>query len=180
MSPLLFVLLQAKYAPNWLQSSLNSEFAYLVFFGLCVLEGLMLLRFMPTELVVPSALFFIGSSPPEVVGIVTIAIVGTTVGQVALFVLVRRAGREYVLRKRWFPVGAERLETFDEWFDRWGRLAVPASNTMLFVRGLMTFPAGLSEMDWRTFLVLSVLGSTSFQTILAGIYLYAEQVVVIG
>jgi len=42
---------------------------------------------------------------------------------------------------------------------------VPVSNTLLFVRGLITFPAGLSEMDWRTFLVLSALGSTSFQVI---------------
>jgi len=42
---------------------------------------------------------------------------------------------------------------------------VPVSNTLLFVRGLMTFPTGLSEMDWRTFLVLSALGSTSFQVI---------------
>ncbi len=179
-TPPWFLLRAAEYTPGWIQEFFNSELALVAFLGLCVLEGLMLLRFMPTELVVPSALFFIGSSPPEVVAIVTIAVVGTTIGQVALFWFVRRGGREYVLRKRWFPVDEERVERFDAWFERWGLVAVPVSNTLLFVRGLMTFPAGLSEMDWRTFLVLSALGSTSFQVILAAVYLYAEQIIVLS
>jgi len=63
----------------------------------------MLLRFMPSELVVPAALALIGSSIPEVIAIVAIAVVGTTVGQFCLFCLVRRAGREYVLQSAGFP-----------------------------------------------------------------------------
>ena len=177
---LLVSSLPTESIPGWVEQFFTSELALVVLLGLCVIEGLMLLRFMPTELVVPSALFFIGTSLPKVVAIVVIAIIGTTVGQVTLFFLVRRGGREYVLRKRWFPVDADRLERFDAWFARWGKLAVPVSNTLLFVRGLLTFPAGLSEMDWRTFLVLSALGSTSFQTILAGLYLVAEDVIVVA
>lgn len=131
----------------------------------------MLLRFMPSELLVPSALFFIGSSIPEAASIVGIAVVGTTVGQVVLFVLVRRGGRNFVLERRWFPVTEPTLDRFDGWFERWGPLVVPVSNTMLFVRGVFTVPSGLSEMDPRTFVVLSALGSLSFQAILAGLYL---------
>ncbi|QCS42623.1 DedA family protein [Natrinema versiforme] len=165
------VPLQLTETPPWLESLFTSELGLAVLFGICVLEGAMLLRFMPSELVVPSALALIGSSIPTAVMIVALAVVGTTVGQLLLFGLVRRAGREYVLRKRWFPVTESRLERFDGWFDRWGSLAVAASNTMLFVRGLLTVPAGLSEMDGRSFLVLSAVGSLSFQSILAGLYL---------
>lgn len=157
--------------PPWLESLLASELAFAVFFGLCVLEGAMLLRFMPSELLVPSALFFIGSSLPEAVSIVALAVVGTTAGQFLLFALVRRGGRNYVLESRWFPVTESTLERFDGWFDRWGRLVVPLSNTLLFVRGVFTVPSGLSEMDPRTFAVLSAAGSLSFQAILAGLYL---------
>ncbi|PCR90280.1 DedA family protein [Natrinema ejinorense] len=163
--------LQLEDTPPRLESLFTSEFAFAVLFGICVLEGAMLLRFMPSELVVPAALALIGSSMPESITIVAIAVVGTTIGQCGLFYLVRRAGREYVLRKRWFPITESRLERFDGWFDRWGALAVPVSNTLLFVRGLATVPAGLSEMEWRSFAVLSAVGSLSFQSILAALYL---------
>lgn len=43
---------------------------------------------------------------------------------------------------------------------------------MLFVRGLLTVPAGLSDIDGRTFVVLSALGSLLFQSILATLYLF--------
>jgi len=172
------VLLQADRVPSWLSSWFSSEVGYLVFFGICVLEGAMLLRFMPSELVVPSALLLIGSSPPDVVAIVALAVLGTTVGQITLFYVVRRVGRGYLVESRWLPITDDRLDRFDGWFERWGRIAVPVSNSLLFVRGLFTFPAGLSEMRGSTFLGLSALGSLSFQSILAGLYLVAGEVVV--
>ena len=72
----------------------------------------------------------------------------------------------------------ERRDRFDAWFERWGVIAVPVSNTMLFVHGLMTFPAGLSDMPVRTFVPLSAVGSLSFQSILAMLYLTASKVIV--
>lgn len=170
--------LQAGRTPEWLASLLTSEVGYLVLFGICILEGAMLLRFMPSELVVPSALFLMGTGPADVFAIVLIAVVGTTAGQIALFVFVRRVGRGHVVQSRWVPVTEDRLDRFDGWFDRWGRIAVPVSNSMLFIRGLMTFPAGLSDMRPSTFLFLSGLGSLSFQTILAGLYLHANKLAV--
>ena len=158
--------------PPWLESLFASDLALAVFFGLAVLEGAMLLRFMPSELLVPSAIFFIGSSITDVATIVALAVVGTTIGQAVLFVVVRRGGRNYVLERRWIPVSESTLDRFDGWFERWGAIIVPLSNTSLFVRGVFTVPAGLSEMDRRTFVVLSALGSLSFQTILAALYLF--------
>lgn len=158
--------------PPWLESLFASDLALVAFFGLAVLEGAMLLRFMPSELLVPSALFFIGSSVPEAATIVVIAVAGTTIGQAVLFVVVRRGGRNYVLERRWIPISESTLDRFDGWFERWGAIIVPVSNTSLFIRGVFTVPAGLSEMDERTFVLLSAIGSLSFQTILAGLYLF--------
>ncbi|MFC4438628.1 MULTISPECIES: DedA family protein [Natrialbaceae] len=174
------VPLQLDETPTWLESLFTSELAFVVLLGICILEGAMMLRFMPSELVVPSALVLIGSSIPETVVIVAIAVVGTTIGQAILFYLVRRAGREYVIQKRWFPLTESRLERFDGWFDRWGPIAVAGSNTMLFVRGLLTVPAGLSEMNGRSFVALSVIGSLSFQSILAALYLLGGHLLVFG
>ena len=171
------LVLQLSETPDWLASMFTSEVALLVLLGVSVLEGAMMLRFMPSELVVPSALVLIGSSIPEVVAIVAIAVVGTTIGQTILFALARRGGREYLLQKGWIPINEGRLDRVDGWFDRWGQLAVPVTNTMLFVRGLLTIPAGLSDMPVRRFIVLSAVGSLSFQSVLALIYLVAGEVI---
>lgn len=170
--------LQLDSVPPWLEGMFASELAFVVLLGICILEGAMLLRFMPSELVVPAALALIGSSIPYAITIVAVAVVGTTIGQFVLFCLVRRAGREYALQKRWFPLTESRLERFDTWFDRWGGIAVTASNTMLFVRGVLTVPAALSEMDGRSFVALSAIGSLSFQSILAALYLVGGHLLV--
>jgi membrane protein DedA with SNARE-associated domain len=44
---------------------------------------------------------------------------------------------------------------------------VPISNTLLFVRGLATVPAGLAGMRLRRFALLSALGTLTFEVILA-------------
>lgn len=167
-------LLQLNQIPPEVEALLTSEFAFVVLFAISVLEGAMLLRFMPSELVVPTALLLIGSSITDAIMIVLITVVGTTIGQFLLFYLVRRGGRNYVLQKSWFRLSESRLHRIDGWFKRWGAIAVPVSNTLLFVRGLLTVPAGLSDMDGRTFVVLSALGSLFFQSILAVLYLSIE------
>lgn len=169
MSPL-----QLTQIPPEVEALLTSEFAFVVLLGISVLEGAMLLRFMPSELVVPTALVLIGSSITDAIMIVLVTVVGTTIGQFLLFSLVRHGGRNYVLQKPWFRMNESRLHRIDGWFEQWGAIAIPVSNTLLFVRGLLTVPAGLSDMDGRTFIVLSALGSLSFQSILAALYLLID------
>jgi len=136
-----------------------------------------LLRFAPNESIVPLAVLTFADSPADVAAIVAVAVVGATIGQTALFLVARRAGRKYLLESRWVRVSEGTLDRFDGWFDRWGAVAVPASNTMLFVRGLVTVPAGLSEMDTRTFVVLSALGTLVFETLLAALAVYAPSAI---
>ncbi len=150
---------------------LLQRYGLVALFGVFVVEGAMLLYIAPSESLVPAALVVLGDSPGTIVAILVVSVVGATVGQVTLFVLVRRAGREYVLERRWLGVSDAQLSRFDTWFERWGPLAVPVSNTMLFVRGMLTFPAGLSDMDLRTFAVLSALGTLCFEAILAALTL---------
>jgi len=164
------VPLQLDEMPPWLVDWLASDWALVVLLGVFVLEGAMLMYFMPSELVVPGALLLVGTTPGDVAAVIGVAVLGATVGQYALFKAARRGGREWLLRRRWFRVSDETLDRFDGWFDRWGPVVVPVSNTLLFTRGMLTVPAGLSEMDDRTFLALSALGTLSFQSILAALF----------
>ena len=109
-----------------------------------------------------------GYHVPTVAAILLVAVVGATVGQTALFLLAKRGGREWLLERPWFRVEKARLDRFGAAFDRYGVLAVPASNTLLFTRGMLTVPAGVAGMGTRRFVALSALGTLSFELVLAG------------
>ncbi|MFB6139955.1 MAG: DedA family protein [Halosimplex sp.] len=143
-----------------------------------VLEGAMLLYFAPSEALVPGAIQLLATDRSgyewgTVALIFVVATVGATIGQVALFELARRGGREWLLQKPWFRVDESKLDRFDRWFDRWGKWAVPVSNALLFTRGMLTVPAGVAEMDVREFALLSAAGTLVFEGWLALAYQYA-------
>jgi membrane protein DedA with SNARE-associated domain len=164
--------LQATQLPVALRELLAADYGLFVLLGVFVLEGAMLLYVVPSELVVPGALALLGGSMGNAVLVVGVAVVGATVGQYALFSLAKRVGRERLLDARWFRVSDDTLARFEGWFDRWGSVVVPVSNTLLFTRGMVTVPAGLAGMDDRRFVLLSALGTLSFESILAGLYLW--------
>lgn len=170
-------LLQLGEMPSYLQELFNSEYAFAVLLLVFVLEGAMLMYIMPSELIVPAAILLIGNTSrllaPENLFIIGVAVVGATIGQCVLFMVAKRGGRDYLLGKRWFRISEEKLDRFDGWFDRWGPIVVPLSNTMLFTRGMLTVPAGFSELDVRRFVALSALGTLSFEIILAGLFVFS-------
>jgi membrane protein DedA with SNARE-associated domain len=136
-----------------------------------VVEGAMLLYFAPSESLVPAAVLVLAESPVDIAAILAVAVVGATIGQTALFVLAKRGGREAIVERRWLKISEDRLGRFEAWFDRWGPVVVPVSNTLLFARGMATIPAGLAEMDTHTFVALSTLGTLAFECLLAGLTL---------
>jgi membrane protein DedA with SNARE-associated domain len=146
-------------------------------FAIFVLEGAMLLYFAPSESLVPVAVGMAATTDVAPAGratyalIIATAVLGATVGQYLLFVLAKRWGRDWLLARPWFRLSEERLAEFEGWLERLGLVAVPLSNTLLFTRGMLTVPAGLIEMDDRRFVVVSALGTLSFETILAALTL---------
>lgn len=153
-----------------LARQLLDSYGYVALFFVLILEGAMLLYFAPSEALVPAGVGLLTDGSDDYLGIaavVGVAVVGATIGQFALFTIAKRAGREYLLSQSWFRISEEQLERFDGWFDRWGPLAIPLSNALLFTRGMLTVPAGLADMDDATFITLSALGTLLFQTWLA-------------
>jgi membrane protein DedA with SNARE-associated domain len=165
------LVLQVDAMPPRLLALLESEWAFLALFGVFVLEGAMLMYFMPSELIVPGSLLLLGDG--ALVPVLGVAVLGATVGQFVLFKLAKRGGREYLLQKSWFRIEESKLDRFDGWFQRWGPVVVPVSNALLFTRGMLTVPAGFAGMDDRRFVALSAAGTLVFEVALAGLYLYA-------
>lgn len=148
-------------------------------FAIFILEGAMLLYFAPSESLVPGAIALAQTtnvataSIPTYATIIGTAVFAATIGQYLLFLLAKRWGREQLLERPWFRISDDQLAKFESWFQKWGVLAVPLSNALLFTRGMLTVPAGLSEMSDRRFILLSALGTLIFETWLAIASLYA-------
>ena len=165
------------YADPEYAAELLERYGLAALFCILVLEGAMLLYFAPSEALVPAGIALLTDGAGDHLGVATVvgvAVVGATVGQFALFTVAKRAGRAYLLEQSWFRVSEERLARFDRWFERWGPVAVPVSNALLFTRGMLTVPAGLADMDDRTFLALSALGTLLFQSWLAAFALFLD------
>ena len=166
----LFAFADSAYA-----ESLLERYGLIALFFILVLEGAMLLYFAPSEALVPAGIALLTGGTDDYLGIaavIGVAVLGATVGQFALFTVAKRAGRGYLLEQSWFRVSESQLERFDGWFDRWGPIAVPVSNALLFTRGMLTVPAGLADMDDAAFVALSALGTLLFQMWLAGLWLF--------
>ncbi|WP_439027871.1 DedA family protein [Haloarchaeobius sp. DT45] len=142
-------------------------------FAIFILEGAMLLYFAPSESLVPVAIGLAVETDiapntlPVYALIIGTSVVGATIGQYLLFLLAKRWGRERLLERPWFRISDSQLDRFEGWFGKWGLFAVPVSNSLLFTRGMLTVPAGLSEMKDSHFVALSALGTLSFEVILA-------------
>ncbi|WP_256295994.1 DedA family protein [Haloarchaeobius salinus] len=166
-----------------LARSLIDRYGLAALFAIFVLEGAMLLYFAPSEALVPVSIGVLASGGADlgmVVLVLAIAVAGATVGQTLLFLLAQRGGREWLLEKPWFRVSEDRLDRFDGWFHRYGRPAVPVSNALLFTRGMLTVPAGVSEMDVREFAALSALGTLVFESWLAAAAILAVELNLFG
>jgi membrane protein DedA with SNARE-associated domain len=153
--------------------TLLDRYGLVALFFVFILEGAMLLYFAPSEALVPAAVAVLartagGYELPVVVAILAVAVAGATLGQTCLFLLAKRGGREWLLARPWFRVDEDRLDRFGHMFDRFGVLALPLSNTLLFTRGMLTVPAGVAGMSTRRFVALSALGTLSFEILLAG------------
>lgn len=131
----------------------------------------MLLYFMPSEIIVPSALFVFGTDLEVIVPIIMLVVSSTTIGQVLLFHITRSRGKDALFDSSLIRVSEDKTEKYEEWFDKWGYGIVPISNTLPFVRGLLTIPAGLSDIGYRRFVLLSASGSLMFQCIITILYL---------
>jgi membrane protein DedA with SNARE-associated domain len=166
--------------PQQIINLLSSDLGIIVLIGVCVLEGMMLLYFMPSELLVPAGLFVFGTSIEQTIGIVIAVSMATTFGQIMLFLIAGRMGKKALMKQNWFKISEDRIETYESWFDKWGIGLIPITNVMPFVRGLATVPAGFSNLSPIKFALLSLTSSTVFQSILAVLYIVGFEYLTVG
>jgi membrane protein DedA with SNARE-associated domain len=70
---------------------------------------------------------------------------------------------------RWFHLTPAKLDRAERWFDRWDRAAVLIGRVTPIVRSFISIPAGVFEMPFAPYLILTAIGSAIWAFAFAGI-----------
>ena len=128
---------------------------------------------IPSEVVLPLAGFVAGRGEANVFGMIAAATVGSTVGALILYGIAAAIGPDrihvFVVRYgRWFTIKEADLVRAEEWFDRRSDVAVLVGRCVPIIRSIVSVPAGFRRMPIVRFTVLTIIGSTVWNSALVG------------
>jgi membrane protein DedA with SNARE-associated domain len=127
---------------------------------------------IPSELIVPLAGFVSTQGRLSLAGLIAAGTAGSVLGAVLFYYLGLKAGGERLRRwcdrhGRWIGLSRRDLDRSDAWFERRGAWAVLVGRVVPGVRSLISIPAGVSAMNFRLFLIFTIIGSAVWTTVLA-------------
>ena len=103
---------------------------------------------------------------------VAIALAGTigyTIGAVGGWAIGLYGGRPYVERHgRWLHLDTEKLDRAERWFERWENWAVFLGRLTPVIRSFVSIPAGVMEVPFVRYTLLTLAGSAIWCFALAG------------
>ncbi len=152
---------------------------YLALILLMTLEGAALP--VPSELVIPAAGYFASQGSLNIYLVFIAILIGNTIGLAIDYAIGYYIGKDVIYKHlKFFRVSEESLNTFDEWFNRNGTIAVFISRMFPEIRALISFPAGFAKMPLKKFFFWSILGCAIWDVILLlfGYYLISNAFVV--
>lgn len=104
------------------------------------------------------------------VAVVLAGILGYQLGSVVGWWAGDRGGRTLLEEHGcWFHLSPERLERAERWFERWDDWAVFIGRITPVARSFISIPAGVFEMPFRRYNVLTLLGNGLWCVVLAAI-----------
>src|SRR5437762_1811271 len=115
---------------------------------------------LPSEIIMPFSgyLVFKGEFNLWFVGVA--GAFGCVVGSLVAYWVGMYGGRPFIEKYgRYVLVSGHDLDLADRWFDRFGEIIVFASRLLPVIRTFIAFPAGVSRMNLKKFVVYTFLGS---------------------
>jgi membrane protein DedA with SNARE-associated domain len=102
--------------------------------------------------------------------VVLAGIVGYQVGAVAGWWLGIRGGRHLLeAHGKWFHLSPGQLDRAERWFQRWEGWAVLVGRVTPVARSFISIPAGIFEVDFRRYNLLTLIGNGVWCAALAGV-----------
>jgi membrane protein DedA with SNARE-associated domain len=133
---------------------------------------------IPAEIVIPPAAYWAAQGRFNVVLIVLAATAGSWAGSATSYWVAWKLGRPLVERYgRYVLLSKKKIEGADHWFDAYGAGGIFVARLLPGIRHLISIPAGLFKMNFRTFSLMTIVGAGVFNGALAwfGIKVLGDQ-----
>ena len=149
---------------SWMQFVL--DWGYLGVFVMMVFESTAVP--IPAEVVIPPAAYWAAQGRFNIWLVVVAATVGSWVGSALSYWIAYKLGRPLVERYgRFVLLKPAKIEKADLWFETYGAGGIFVARLLPGIRHLISIPAGLFKMNFKSFSAMTVLGAGIFNGALA-------------
>jgi membrane protein DedA with SNARE-associated domain len=102
--------------------------------------------------------------------VILIGTLGSLVGSVIAYEVGRTAGRTIVDRwGKWILLTHKDLDASERWFAKYGAISVLVGRILPVIRSVISVPAGIAEMKRGPFMILTLIGSAVWVTLLSSL-----------
>lgn len=150
--------------------SIMNQFGYLGIMLLIMIENIF--PPIPSEIILCFGGFMTTSTKLTIIGVVISATIGSVLGAIILYFIGKILNKERLIKIISGKIGKilrlkeKDIEMADRWFDTKGAKTVFICRFIPIVRSLISIPAGMSEMPFFKFLILTTLGTAIWNTVL--------------
>lgn len=158
----------------WMQFVL--DWGYLGVFVMMVFESTAVP--IPAEVVIPPAAYWAAQGRFNIWLVVVAATAGSWVGSAGSYWIAYKLGRPLVEKYgRYVFLKPEKIDKADYWFQTYGAGGIFVARLLPGIRHLISIPAGLFKMNFKSFSAMTVLGAGLFNGALAwfGIRVLGDQ-----
>lgn len=115
---------------------------------------------LPSEIIMPLAGWMVYRGVFDIWLASIAGTLGCTVGSTVAYWVGSEGGRPLILKYgRYILISAHDMDTADRWFAKYGDRAIFFSRLLPVVRTFISFPAGVSRMNFPKFVLYTTLGS---------------------
>ena len=156
---------------SWV-TDIMEQFGYLGIFLMMALENIF--PPIPSEIVLPFGGFLTTYTNLTVLGVITASTLGSVIGAMILYSigLLIDVERMEKIVDRWghiLRIKKEDIHKADAWFDKYGYWTVFFCRMVPLIRSLISIPAGMSNMKFSLFLLLTTIGTLIWNIILISV-----------
>lgn len=153
---------------KWLLEFLN-DYGYMGMMCLMAIENIF--PPIPSEVILTFGGFMTSTSNLTIFGIVLSATSGSVVGAIMLYMIgmqldVERLEKLIHKYGSWLRLSTDDVYRAHGWFERYGTWTVFICRFVPLMRSLISIPAGMSHMHLGSFLVLTILGTLIWNSVL--------------
>ena len=136
---------------------------------------------IPSEVIMPVAGVAAGQGKMVLWAVIASGTTGAMLGNIIWYLAARALGIERIepiVRRwgRWITITWPELRRAEKWFRKNGTLFVSLGRLLPTIRSLVSIPAGLLKMRFRTFFIASTIGTAVWTALLTGAgYVLGEQ-----